>query len=62
MPAEEGERSPLDDAHMPGYTIQVAQDKKYLVLAVLERQNLSLAQVEMPNLSQALQQDGGVST
>ncbi len=62
MPTEEGERSPLDDAHMPRYTIQVAQDKKYQVPAVLERQNLSLARVEMPDLSQALQQDGGVST
>ena len=63
MPGEEeGERSPLEYVPKPGYTIQVAHDKDYLVPAVLELENLLLAQMTMPDLSQALQQDGGVST
>ena len=45
----------------PGYVVQVADNKTYLVPAVLAQEKSSLAAVLMPDLSATLEEDGGVS-
>jgi hypothetical protein len=46
----------------PGYSVRVTADKTYLLPTVLEQRDLSLGLMEMPNLVEALEQDGGVSS
>ena len=61
MQQEETQRTPIKIAQRPGYSIQVMEDKTYLQPTVLEGQDLSLGLIKMPDLSEALEQDGGVS-
>ena len=44
-----------------GYSIQISQDKTYVVPTILEQEGLSLGPVEMPDLTEAFEQEGGVS-
>lgn len=61
MQQEETQQTPIQIAQRPGYSMRVIGDNTYLQPTVLKEQNLSLSLVKMPDLSEALEQDGGVS-